>query len=497
VAAGKRANEKEGTSAGYQLGDLEIAPGGRQSGERPVERAQAAQLPPAAPANANAPAKRAGTPRNLTLGDGDLAGPALELDLGPVHAPKPAATRASAPTKPGAAPPVPAKPGAAAPAPNVALSFGESSLGDDFEDGTFAKLPSLDVEQVERRSPAVAARETTPQAAKTKQSAEASELELTRSLADFGDVPHNLIASVSYALNVTRRLFLLRGERAAVAAEVQRSAHEHNTALAAMGQALMALSSQPQLEPLRSKVARVFDERAKVDRAGVQMEKAREDNQRAEAALEQEATALRQKLEPYLAQEREAAEAQRRADEEVRRAQAMQKRIEIELRALNEASESPDLLRLSSLNLQLDERRAVVAGLSGKLAAANETLGQARRELALQRGALDAVEERRKRLQSAVRAKEAEVQGHKRAADGALDGALRELAEAARQQKMDALVPQAASGVSQSEAALNEVGTRLVRFDRALTLYDRGAVIKGYGLLLAIVGGLIAVSVLR
>jgi hypothetical protein len=152
---------------------------------------------------------------------------------------------------------------------------------------------------------------------------------------------------------------------------------------------------------------------------------------------------------------------------------------------------------VEALELQLTQRRGVVAGLLETLNQANDDLGQARRELALSRGSLDLVEDRRTKLMAAVRAREAEVDGQKRAADGALEAALRELAEAARQQKLEGLVQTSADAARQTEAALNQVGTQMVRFDRALTLYDRSAVIKGYGLVLTIVAGAIAVLVLR
>jgi hypothetical protein len=490
--AGKRANEDEAAAANYRLGDLEISPSGRKSGERPVERPKtpaAPPAPPAPPANTNAAAKRAGTPRNLTLADGDGLGPALELDLTGAPGPRPSLAR-------GAAPPVRSSNAAA----SVLESFGEkNALGDDFDDGGFANLPALEVEKVERRPEArpAPAREPAAPAASPKLSPEAVEFDAARTLANFGDPPASLIASVSYAVHATRRLFTLRNERAAVQHEVQRRAHEHNQALTAMGQALMAIASQPTMEPLRSKVARVFDERAKVEKAGVDVERTREDNQRAAAALEQEAGALREKLEPFVLREKDAAEAQRRAEEEVRRAQAMQRRAEIELRALNEASATPDPRRLEALELQLTQRRGAVAALLETVNQTNEVLGAARRELALQRGSLDVVEDRRKKLMAAVRAREAEVEGQKRAADGALDATLRELAEAARQQKLEALVPPSAGAARQTEAALNQVGTQLTRFDRALTLYDRSALIRGYGLVLALVAAAIAVLVLR
>jgi hypothetical protein len=492
VAAGNRANDKDGTPADYRLGDLEIAPAGRNSGsiERPADGAVNV------PANANGAPGRGGAPRNLTLADSDLGGPALELDLAPQPAGRRSSPRQAVP--PGAAKPDGAKTIAHNSNASVLDSFGENSLGDDFEDGNFAKLPALDLEQVERRSgDRVVVREATPQSAKTKQANEASELELSRTLAGFGDAPGGLIASVRYALHVTRRLIALRGERAAQELQVQQRAQEHNAASAAMGQALMAIANQPSMEPLRSKVARVHDERAKVEKAGVHMERTREDNQRVAAALEQEATALRQKLEPFLVREKEAAEAQRRADEEVRRAQAMQKRVEIELRALNEAGAQPDSPRLVALEMQLTQRRGVVGALLETLGSANEVLGQARRELALSRGSLDAVEEKQKRLMAAVRAREAEVEGQKRAADGAFEAALRELADAARLQKLEALVQPAADGVRQSEAALNEAGNQLMRFDRALKLYAGSAVFKGYALMVAIVALGIAAWVLR
>lgn len=479
MAAGNRANDGEQKKGDYELGDLELVPSRRASVPQP-----------SAPLPANdqraAPARTGGVPRNLTLAD-DAIGPALELDLpsAPARGTKPRATHITAP----------ATPTAKAAAPAAVTSFGRDALDDDFEQGGFAKLPAIEVEQVERRSnERVTAKESLPDETKRKELEESTRVV---ELAAYGSQPQGIIACARYAVHVTTRIIALHRGRKDALGELKKRADELHDAFVTMGSALMKLSADKRLEPLRSKVAKVLDEQSKVEAASTSVERTRGDNQRAVSALDEEAAQLRKKLEPYVARERDALAAQRKADEEVRRAQAMLKRVEIELRAIVDAGTNKDPGRILALNEQQEQRRGVVDALTPALMLANDELGQARRELALQRGALDALEERRKQLNNEAAAREATVEGQKKMADGALSHALRELAEGAREQKLTALVQEPSKLVSQREQAWQEANTVVNRHDRALKLYDKQAVIKGYVLMVGIFAALIALFVMR
>jgi hypothetical protein len=506
----RSANDNDPKPRGYELGDLEIVPTRRSSGAHvpvtPAKPAAAAAKAPTPPASPAKPANR--VPRNLTLADGEL-GPALELDMGPSQVAQarvaaPAAERRAqpprAPTPPAGIPRAPTPPAGiprgalAASAPSAGATsaaaalanFGNASALDDFDEG-FAQLPQLDVEQVERRSgDRVATREPV---ADTREN-ELNEADAIQALARFNDPPLGLIASIPYAFHVAGRVFSLRKERALALEQQRLRADEHKAALVALGQALLTSATDKRMEPLRSKVAHVHDERAKVERADQGVERTREGNQRALNLLRSEAEHLKEELQPYVAAEQAALTVQRKADEEVRRAQAMQKRVEIELRAL-EAAAAVDEARIDALNSQLEQRQTAVQALAAPLAQATEELGKARRDLALKRGALDVNEEKQKRMEAESRARELEAEGHKHAANGAFEAALCELAEAARKLKLDALAPSNAAGVKTSESALEAAGFVVVRFDSALKLYDRKAVLRGF----AMTAGIIALAV--
>lgn len=471
VAQGNRANDGEQPVSGYELGDLEIVPSRRGSIERP-------SLTDPANDQQRAPARTGGVPRNLTLAD-DSLGPALELDV------------PAAPVRGGIARPQP-------PAPSVAKpSFGNDSFDDDddFEQNAFATLPSIDVEPVQRHSnERVVVRESAPVDPKKR---EAEEAKRVVELAAFGDVPRGIVDCARYAVHVTSRIVKLHRGRNGAVSELRQCVEQYHDALETMGRALLGMASDKRLDGLRGKLARVNDEQSKAHEASSSVERTRDDNQRAVTALDEEAAALNQKLEPYRARERDALVAQRKADEEARRAQAMLKRVEIELRAVMESETQKNPARILALNEQQEQRKGAVDALNAALLRADDELGQARRELALQRGSLDALEERRKQLGSQAAQREAAVQGQKKVADGALAEALRELAEAAREQRLAVLVPEPAALVAQREKPVQEANDTLVRFDRALTLYDRQSVIKGYALMAAILVAGIALLVLR
>jgi hypothetical protein len=431
------------------------------------------------------------------LADGDLS-PALELDLGtPVNLPHASVPQPSvAPRRSTSATSLPAV-HMSQPAAAALASFGDSSpLDDDFEGG-FTSLPSIDVEPVERRSAErVVAREPSPDSPASALAKERDEREAVSALADFGPTPRSWLASVSYTARVAQRVFKLHRARGLAKEALRLCLTEHHAALVAMGRELLLKAADPRVDPLRAKIARVHEEQAKVDHAAQGVSRTREGNERAMALLRSEAEHLKEQLAPYLAAEQQAAQAQRKVEEEVRRAQAMQKRVEIELRALETAT-SVDPARLDALSAQLEQRREVVTTLNANLAESSEALGKSRRDLALSRGALDANEEKQKRLEGESRAREAEAEGHKQVAHGAYEVTLSELAEAAKKLKLAALVAEAEARTQNTEREVEQAGATVVRFDRALTLYDRDAVMRGAILFASVVVGLIATLMLR
>lgn len=504
LSAGKRANDNGGRPGDYELGDLQIVSSPRRSSVQPPNHAPVAR----GSQGMHAVAAHVGAPRTLTLDDDD-EGPALELDTdyaarsAPISRPafEAPTARGGPGVSRGVAPPArPAPPGARGVGPGSApvlasaptLELGPFEDDDDFENG-FSDLPALEMEPVASRVQRAPVRETAPEDPRTKEQREAK---LVADLADFGDRPSGWISCVRYAARVGSRLWKLRTGRELVMHDLAELGAHHHAALVAMGQQLIALSGDKRLEPLRGYLARVQEERSKLERAGASIAATCDENQRSMEQLAEKLALQEQQLAPFLAREKDAEAAQRKADEDQRRAQAMLKRGEIELRGLHDAS-VPDTARIEALTQKLEQRRSAMEGLGLAVARSNELLGRARREVALERGALDVLREQHKQLENASRAREAEAEGQRSAASGAHDLALRDLAEAARTQRLCALVPAAEQEVQDRAAPLQEANELLVRFDRALALYHRPSVYKGLALVAGIATSAVALLVLR
>jgi hypothetical protein len=422
-----------------------------------------------------------GLGREAFESDEAAAGPSLELDIdvSALRGQKKPATAAGAKAAPGAAKPAAAA-AKAAPPPGLDMSVGKE-IGDGFgepEDG-----PALELEEVDRsRGDRVVLKGQSPEA----KAEAAKEEQLANELAAYGDDPETIGECVKYAIHVVRRLMALKREREKCSKDASGLEADHNTALVEMGQALMTMGADPKLTPLRSRVAAVHDANAKVTSADQTMSKTKEANLQAVQQMERQANELRAGLAPFVAAEQSADHAHKLAEEEVKRAQAHVKRVEIELRSLSDAKAPGDAAKLEELKAQLEQRRLAVQDQQRLAEGAAQALGQARRDLAMRRGTLDSLEEKKKQLIEEAKKREAAVEEHAKEAEGTQSAALRALAAAAIEQKLQDLVEDRYLWVKEVEEALSEARKVVKRYDRALTLYDRSSVIKGF----SIMGGL-------
>jgi hypothetical protein len=414
----------------------------------------------------------------------------LELDVGalrPTAKKGAAGKKEAAPAKPGA----PAKPATQA-AGAADMGFGGKDLGDGFgepEDG-----PALEVEQIERKADRVTAKGTDAKAADKAE--QLKEEQAARELAGFGDSPENLIENVKYAIHVARRLLVLKKEREKVSLDANGLEADYHTALVEMGQALMTMQTDAKAAPLRSRIAAVIDANAKVTTADATMSKTREANLQAIQNLEREAAELTKALTPFMEAEQAAERTYKRCDDEVKRAEAHIKRAEIELRAAIEAK--TETTKVEDARAALELRKISLNDLESARTQAGQVLGQKRKELALSRGNLDRLEEKKKELQEAAKEKEAEVEQHAKEAEGGHAAALRSLALYCIEQKLQELVPERHEWVKEVEGAYTEAKKVVKRYDRALTMYERPDVIKGWalmgGVLLLFVAALVVLA---
>jgi hypothetical protein len=470
--ANQAQDPKGSGAAGYAIGDLDVgakptrSPSGQHASiPEPVSQAQPAvraqSLAHAKPANTQSHATAAKPKAAKVAGGGQIAAfddePAhggelgLELDLD-THKGKKAAPSADT---------------------SAQMGYGGKSIGDGFGDPESG--PALDIEQVDRRADNIKnpTRDAKAEAQK--------EFSIVAQLASFGDVPSDLIGSARYAVTVLRRTMALKRDQQKAVRDTQGLEADLNTALVEMGQAIMAMKSEPQVAGLRSQIAMAIDAQAKVSDADRSMSKTREQNQQLVAEMDKQAAELQKLLEPYLRNEQAALDAHKKAEEEVKRAQGLQRRSEIELRALGEAGAVQDPIRVEDLKGQLEERRAAVQKLTVVLEQASTALGATRRELALKKGALDALEDKKKKLLDETHKKEAEAEQKAKAAEGSHSAALRTLAESARTSGLaPKVVPEKNEWVSDVESAVQDARKIVQRFDRALKLYDKSVVTKGW-----------------
>jgi hypothetical protein len=453
-----REGAKDAEQAGYELGDLELAP------KRSHAAPSAPSLPsdpdhdplpalatfkPSRPANDFETVFERGAQQTLsddeTGFDTDLSGPSLELDL-------------AAPALTLRAEPAPAE---RASSPRPSLESARTSQ------------PSLSP-----RTPSGSPRD--PERA-------------AHALAGYGEPPSGFGGAAPYLVRVGLRMFTLLRERRELESVASERADVYERALDALGRALLNDHEVCAHEALREQVALVEAKQRALSEVEAATRDVRAREERAIAALEEARAKLEAELAPYVEAEHKAAREHEKLETELRRTQARVARAEIELRAIGKASLPPPAERVKSIESEREERANELARLTARHAEASTELGRARRELALRRGGLDVLERQHEQRMAQARALHGRFDSDVAAAERTLRAALCGLAEAA-----DALaIPHTAADeirdVRAAEAQLDEVVERLTRYDRALALYDRDALVRGALVLLL---GLLALVLL-
>ena len=300
-----------------------------------------------------------------------------------------------------------------------------------------------------------------------------------RMLADFGEPPQGLVASAGYVIRVAKRIRVLVRERHAIEQRAAQERGEHQVALAALGRALArdaVVLGHAALEDPRARVQALEAELAQRTQAALG---ARAQEQAALSSLATQRATLAAELAPFLTVEREALAAHARSEAELKRKRAHEQRIDIELRALARASTPPPEDRRPRLEREQRERAADVAAARASHDECARVLGLARRELILRRGQLDALTQEQDRRAVQARSLDARLELDVTRARDALDADLSALAQAARQLGLTSASSDEVARVTRCETRLDELASRLSAYDRALTLYDMGGLIKG------------------
>lgn len=353
-------------------------------------------------------------------------------------------------------------------------------LADDDERRLELDLPHDDP-VIARSAPARTPSVSDPSAARAplRPSTPQEEELAARHLSGFGDPPLGLTGAAGYVLHVIRRSFALRQERTALEVRAGELRDQHDAALGALGRLLLdelRASSHP---ALTDPIARIQTAEAELAQRREAATAARTRQNAHVHALDERRTAIESQLAPYLAAERKAASDHQRAEAELKRKRAQQKRLEIELRALEKATVPAPPARRTQLQSELDTRTSELDALVAAHTEAESALGVARRELALRRGSLDAAEREQAQQRNETRALSGRLDADVATAEEGLARTLRGLAEIALAQGLAGSHPEAVAAVASKERALDELVARLATYDRALGRYDRATLMRG------------------
>jgi hypothetical protein len=380
-------------------------------------------------------------------------------------------------------------------------SFGARDLGDSaFDDPT-----ALELDDVVPARPS-AARQPSPQAPQAQghaatpprstlnaavgstvpKDANPNVLTALQELSGFGDPPTGWVSSGRYAIHVARRLWALRRERKVRVRELARAEEAHRGALEGLAEAMIG-NGTARVPALKDVLGPVEAARDQVSQADQSLSQAREQARDALAQLDRTREGLLQELAPFVDAERAAQAAVKRAEDDLKRGQAWLKRVEIELRALDEAEAAPMPAKLAELEAQREQRSQAAAGFQATLETLQAKLAQAQHELAQRKQAVDAVDEQRRALQSGAQAKESAIGQQTQAASDSYRNALRGLAEAARQRGLTGQAAPAEVRVEESLVRLEEARSAVGMIDRARDLYDHAGVRNGVVLFVVLI----------
>lgn len=299
-----------------------------------------------------------------------------------------------------------------------------------------------------------------------------------RKLAGYGEAKGGLDAA-RYTLHVALRMVALYRERRDVEAEASELAARYDKALLDLGRALLDDQAVRAHEGLRDRVLLVLTKQGELKATEQASQAARAHEDEAFAELKKKRAAVEAELAPFLGEEKRAESTHQKIEAELKRKKAKLQRAEIELRALTRASLPPPAERVDAIEAERQVQLSELTDLQTSFVEASAALERARRELALRRGGLDGVEREERARQSESRARGRGHEEQVARAEHALSAALCALAEAADGFGLAHSAAEQVAGLRASEAALDAVVDRLAHYDRALTIYDRDAVVRG------------------
>jgi len=308
-----------------------------------------------------------------------------------------------------------------------------------------------------------------------------------RALAGYGEAQSGLDAA-RYLLHVGLRMFALHSERRDIEQRASELATSYDKALLDLGRALLDDQAVRSHDGLRDRVQLVLTKQGELTATEQASQAAHAHEGQALEALAKKRAALEAELLPFRSAEQRAEAAHQTAEAELKRKKAKLQRAEIELRALTRASAPPPPDRVDAMEAERQVQQSELADCQAALAETSAGLERARRELSLHRGGLDDLEREHEQRQRESRARGHGHEEQVARAEHALSAALCGLAEAADSFGLAHAAAEQVAGLRASESALDVVVDQLGRYDRALTLYDREAALRGAAIWMGLIG---------
>jgi len=377
-----------------------------------------------------------------------------------------------------------ANPARAAAAPDPALAYGRGMMLDDnpFNDA-FAggqDAPALELEADAVAAPQVEEASPLPSAPPPPQEVRARAIV---DIAKYGPPPTSPLQQPMYWFHVMTRKRVLSEELAALSAQRKRTDDQAQEALAALGEALLALRGSPELAALDRQFAAVEDAEHRVGHAAAEGQKRRQGVNQELTRLKGELARAEAKAAPLRERETQLAARSEELKANARRAETLTRKAEAELEAAR-AKGAVEPERWTVMVAERDARLGEFQTLGIELQPIEDDLAEARRTLAVHTRAINGIQDE---MRSAVGVFERAEQTQRvtvGSARGARLQALISLANASLKLGLHELVPDYAEAVSEA-AERAEKQRQLEELQRAaVNSYDSAAYTRGFNMLL-------------
>lgn len=315
--------------------------------------------------------------------------------------------------------------------------------------------------------------------------------ERVQKLADFGPVGANALEVAQYAVRVMTRRRALGAELVALRTERDAAEQAMHAAQEALGEAIFDKRAEPRLQPVVRELRAAAEAMVALDDTRSAGADAEAQAQTKVEGFAKQMAELEQQLSPVREREKRLLASINQLDQQKARLQALDKRAQIELRALAQA-QNADPARATTLQAEQRARAGELASLDVQLQPFSDELGEVRRELAKHAGTIAALQEDRK---AAVRAAGELKKQHSATAGDAHKQqrrALRVLALAVVERNLAGLEPDLVERANAAEEALDARDKAVKLHETALESFESGAFNRGRMVLVGAVLALLA-----